>query len=73
MCYGIVIPREKGLRGVRQVDLSPDEEKTVVFHVPFSAFILYNDRMHWVLEPGWFQIMTGPDAESLQAARIAFR
>lgn len=67
-----VVPREKELRGFKIVDLKPGESHDVVFCLPASSFKLYDNRMRYVLEPGKFRILTGPDSEQLQETEITF-
>lgn len=68
-----VIPREKELRGFTTVDLQPGEERTVCFTLPSEAFRIYNNRMRRVLEPGSFQLLTGPNSADLQACTVMFK
>lgn len=67
-----IIPRVRELKGFMSVYLQPDQEREVEFVLPPSFFMIYNDRMEQVLEPGFFRIQTGPDSEHLQEIRISF-
>lgn len=68
-----IVPREKELRGFTTVVLQPGESREVVFRLPKEAFMLYNNRMEHVLEPGAFRIMTGTHSAALQETRITFK
>ena len=68
-----IIPREKELRGFQPVTLQPGETREVEFTLPREAFMVYNNRMEHVLEPGAFRIMTGTDSNTLQETRIVFK
>lgn len=68
-----IIPHEKELRGFALVDLQPGETKEVRFTLPKKAFMVYNNHMDHVLEPGTFHILTGPNSAELQETRIEFR
>jgi beta-glucosidase len=60
----------KELRGFRRVTLAPHEHRTVTFTLTPHSFEIWNDRMQRVVEPGDFQIMTGPNSVDLQAATL---
>lgn len=68
-----IVPREKELREFAVVTLQPGESRDVTFRLPKEAFMIYNNRMERVLEPGEFRIMTGTHSESLQETRITFK
>lgn len=65
-----IVPREKELRGFQSVVLMPGEERTVCFTLPAEAFIIYDNKMRKVIEPGVFKIMAGADSETLQQKSI---
>ena len=50
------------LKGYRQVELAPGEEKVVDLVLPVSAMTLVNTRGERIIEPGEFQILVGPDS-----------
>ena len=50
------------LKGYRQVELAPGEEKVVDLVLPVSAMALVNTRGERIIEPGEFQILVGPDS-----------
>jgi beta-glucosidase len=51
------------LRGFRRVSLEPGETTTVRFTVTPRDLQLLNRDMHWVVEPGTFDIMVGPSSD----------
>lgn len=66
--------RDKNLSVAERVaDLQPGETKEVRFTLPKKAFMVYNNHMNHVLEPGTFRILTGPNSAELQETRIEFR
>lgn len=67
-----VVPRERELKGFLPVDLKPGESREVKFRLPSRLFMMYDNRMKWVLEPGYFRIQTGGASDSLKEVRIRF-
>lgn len=68
-----VVPREKMLRDFSSVTLMPGEQKTVNFTLPPEAFKIYNNKMQYVVEPGEFVIMVGPDSQRLSSRKVLVR
>lgn len=68
-----IIPREKELRGFLPVDLQAGETRNVEFVLPKEAFMIYDNHMEHVLEPGAFRIMTGTNSATLQETGIQFK
>ena len=56
----------KELKGFERITLAPGESRTVRMTLTPVAFALWNLDMEEVVEPGLFDIMTGPDSENLQ-------
>jgi len=50
------------LRGFRRVSLKPGEKTTVQFKLTPKELQILNRDMHWVVEPGAFDIMVGPSS-----------
>jgi len=50
------------LKGFKRVHLKPGETKTVEFKLTPAELGYYNLEMTWVVEPGTFQIMVGPNS-----------
>lgn len=68
-----IVPREKELKGFASVKLQPGESKEIRFELPSESFMIWNNRMEKVLEPGSFKILTGSNSEELQATTIQFK
>jgi beta-glucosidase len=58
------------LKAFRRVTLAAGEAKTVSFTLTPEAFELWNDKMKRVVEPGEFDIMTGPNSASLKSTTL---
>ncbi|MCC2975266.1 glycoside hydrolase family 3 C-terminal domain-containing protein [Sphingomonas sp. PL-96] len=56
----------KEMRGFERVTLKPGETRTVRFTLGPDALRLWNTDMREVVEPGLFDIMTGPNSRDLQ-------
>ena len=56
----------KQLHGFKQVALAPGETKTVSFELAPEDLQLLNQDMHWVVEPGDFQIMVGRASDDIK-------
>ncbi len=60
----------KELKGFERVTLAPGETKTVRLTLGPDAFTLWNLDMEEVVEPGFFDIMVGPDSQNLQTLTL---
>ncbi|PZU61235.1 MAG: beta-glucosidase [Sphingobium sp.] len=60
----------KELKDFRRITLEPGERRTVRFTLGPDAFALWNLDMEEVVEPGLFDIMVGPDSETLQKTTL---
>jgi beta-glucosidase len=60
----------KDLRAFRRVTLAPGESKTVTFTLNSEAFRMWNHKMQRVVEPGEFDIMTGPNSADLKTVTL---
>lgn len=60
----------KVLRGFERVTLRPGERRTVKLELGPDAFAIWNDQMKEVVEPGLFDIMTGPNSRNLQTVTL---
>ncbi len=56
----------KELKGFKRIHLKPGQTQTVNFKLTPAELGFYNADMHWVVEPGMFDIMAGPN--SIQTA-----
>jgi beta-glucosidase len=57
---------ETQLRGFERITLNPSETKTVQFKLKPSDLELLDKDMHWVVEPGIFQVLIGASAEDIK-------
>ncbi|PAX06737.1 glycoside hydrolase family 3 N-terminal domain-containing protein [Sphingomonas lenta] len=60
----------KELKGFERVTLAPGEARTVRFTLGPSAFAMWDVDMREVVEPGRFDIMTGPNSADLQTVTL---
>ena len=56
----------KELKGFERVHLDPDEEKKVIFELPFDLFAFYDSKIRLVVEPCEFEIMVGSSSENIK-------
>ena len=54
------------LRGFERVSLNPGETKTVHFTLKPEDLELLNKDMHWVVEPGMFEVQVGSSSEDIK-------
>jgi beta-glucosidase len=57
---------EKQLRGFERVHLDAGETKTVHFTLTPDDWSLWNEDMHFVVEPGTFDVMVGASSEDIR-------
>ena len=60
----------KELKGFRRVSLQPGATTTVEFTLAKEAFAYWNEEMKYVVEPGEFSIMTGPNSVDLKSVTL---
>ena len=60
----------KELKGFERVSLAPGESREVGFTLGPEALRIWNDGMQRVVEPGEFEIMTGPNSVDLEAVTL---
>lgn len=58
----------KELKDFARVSLEPGESRNVLFTITPDKLWFYNREMKRVVEPGEFEILTGPDSERLEKA-----
>jgi len=58
----------KVLKAFRRVTLEPGERQSVEFTLGPDTFRIWNAAMERVVEPGEFEIMTGPNSVDLESA-----
>lgn len=60
----------KELRGFRQVFLQPGEETEVHFTLGDAELGFYNAELEYVVEPGRFRVMCGPNSRDVKSAEF---
>jgi beta-glucosidase len=63
----------KELRGFQRVTLAPGESRTLTFHLDQHSLWFWNKDMKRVVEPGDFEIMTGPNSTELKTAVLSVK
>lgn len=58
------------LRGFQRLGLKPGEMKTVEFKLTPRDLQMLNRDMHWVVEPGVFDIMVGPSSDQTSSVPL---
>ncbi len=58
------------LKGFERITLKPGEKRTVTFTITPELLKFYNSDLEYVLEPGDFTIMTGPDCKHVSQATL---
>jgi beta-glucosidase len=58
----------KVLRGFKRVTLAPGASTQVRFELGRDDFAIWDENLRYVVEPGTFQVMTGPDSVDLKTA-----
>jgi beta-glucosidase len=61
------------LRGFERVTLKPGEKKTVHFKITPIELQMLNRDMHWVVEPGAFDIMVGPSSTQTASVQLVVK
>jgi beta-glucosidase len=60
----------KELKGFQRITLQPGEKKGVELMLTPAQLGFYNREMRFVVEPGWFKVMVGPNSEELIEAKF---
>jgi beta-glucosidase len=60
----------KELKAFKRITLDPGASTTVEFTLDRKAFAFWNEAMQYVVEPGEFQIMSGPDSVNLKSTTL---
>lgn len=61
----------KELKGFERIALEPGQTKTVTFAVDPAQLGFYNNDLEYVVEPGEFDVMVGPDSGNVQTLRFS--
>jgi len=63
----------KELKGFQRVHLQPRETKTVTLEITPERLAFWNIDMEFVVEPGEFHILVGPNSRDLQSSTLRVR
>lgn len=61
---GSIVRPIRELKDFQQIELKPEESKTVQFSIPVSELAFYNDKMEQKVEPGDFKFWIASHAEN---------
>jgi beta-glucosidase len=61
----------KELKGFQRIHLNPGETHTLHFALTPAELGFFNERMDWVVEPGTFKVMVGPNSVDLQTVELS--
>ena len=64
------VKAEIQLRGFERVSLKAGERRTVRFRLDATAFKRWSAAMREIVEPGRYDIMTGPNSRDLKSTRL---
>ncbi len=60
----------KLLKGFERVRLKPGEKRTFTFTITPETLSMLDMDMHWVVEPGEFEIMIGPNSQQISTVTL---
>ena len=63
----------KELKGFQRITLEPGETRTVGLEITPNRLALWNIKMQYVVEPGEFIIMVGPNSRDVRCATLTVR
>lgn len=63
----------KELKAFQRIHLNAGESRKVTFQLTPDMLKFYNSNLDFVLEPGEFQIMVGPNSRDVQTAKLEVR
>lgn len=63
---GSVVRPVKELKDFKKIMLQPGESKTLTFIIDKEKRSFYNDKLRWISEPGWFDIMIGASSRDIR-------
>jgi len=58
------------LRAFQRIGLKPGEKKTLEFKLTSKDLQMLDRDMHWVVEPGVFDIMVGPSSSQTSSVSL---
>jgi len=53
----------KELKGFKKIKLQPGERQTVTFEIDSNSLGFYNEEMEYIVEPGGFKVIIGPNSQ----------
>lgn len=56
----------KELKGFEKIYLNPGETRTVRFTIDAEKISFYNNKLEWISEPGWFDVMVGSSSSDIR-------
>ncbi len=62
----------KELKDFKKIFLKKGESRTLVFNLNVEKLKFYNERLEYKAEPGAFELMIGPDSETLKKVNIQY-
>ncbi|MCR5077180.1 MAG: beta-glucosidase BglX [Prevotella sp.] len=72
-CFASIARPVKELKGFQRIHLAAGESKPVTFTITPDLLKFYDSSLNFVLEPGDFDIMAGPNSQQVSAARLKVR
>ena len=70
---GKVVRPVKELKGYKQVELMPGEQKTVQFTLTTNDLKFYDDQLNFDWEPGSFEVMVGSNSQDVQKKKLEWK
>jgi beta-glucosidase len=70
--YASISRPVKELKGFQRVFLKKGESKEVTFQITPDLLKFYNQDLNYVLEPGDFDVMIGPDSSDKNLQKSTF-
>ena len=64
--YASVSRPVKELKGFEKISLNPGEKKTLTFKLNPEHLQMLDRNLHWVVEPGEFEVMIGSSSEDIR-------
>lgn len=52
------------LKAFKKIKLKPGESRNVLFDLKKEDLAIYDDKMKFTVEPGWFKVIVGPDSRN---------
>jgi len=65
-CYSSVVKPAKELKGFKRICIQPGEKITLSFELGPKELRTLTTKLQWVVEPGQFNVMVGPNCEDIK-------